>query len=350
MKFKAQMIAEFLKGEIEGNPDTEVHNVSGIEDGQPGTLAFLANPKYEKYIYETEASIVLVNKDFTPEKEVKPTLIRVENAYEAFASLLEMYQQAKPGKSGTASNVSIDGSAKLGKDIYVGEFTVIAENAVIADNVKLYPQVYVGGGVEIGEGSIIYPGVKIYEGCRIGKNCVIHSGAVIGSDGFGFAPGENNEYKKIPQIGNVIIEDNVEIGANTTVDRATMGSTIIRKGVKLDNLIQIAHNVEVGENTVMAAQAGIAGSTKVGKNVMLAAQVGIIGHLKIGDNVKIGGQSGVIKDAKDGEILQGSPPMKAREYFKAYSIFTKLPDLYRKIYELEKELLKLKETGEDSNG
>ncbi len=349
MNFKAHTIAEFLKGTVDGDPETEVNNVSGIEDGKPGTLAFLANPKYEKFIYETEASIVLVNKDFKPEKEIKPTLIRVENAYQAFASLLDMYQQSKPSKSGTSANVSLHESARLGENIYIGEFTVVSENAVIGDHVKLYPQVYIGNNVSIGEGTLIYAGVKIYEGCKIGKNCVIHSGAVIGADGFGFAPGENNEYKKIPQIGNVVLEDNVEIGANTTVDRATMGSTIIRKGVKLDNLIQIAHNVEVGENTVMAAQAGIAGSTKVGKNNMLAAQVGIIGHLKIGDNVKIGGQSGVIKDVEDGEMLQGSPTMKAREYFKAYSIFTKLPELYRKIYELEKEINKLKIEDKPSN-
>lgn len=342
MNFKAQTIAEFLRGTVEGNPDIEVNNVSGIEDGKPGTLAFLANPKYEKYIYDTQASIVLVNKDFKPDKEIKPTLIRVDNAYEAFASLLEMYQQSKPSKSGTAANTSVHESARLGTNIYIGEFTVVSENASIGDNVKLYPQVYVGSNVSIGEGTILYAGVKIYEGCTIGKNCIIHSGAVIGADGFGFAPGENNEYKKIPQIGNVVLEDNVEIGANTTVDRATMGSTIIRKGVKLDNLIQIAHNVEVGENTVMAAQSGIAGSTKIGKNNMLAAQVGIIGHLKIGDNVKIGGQSGVIKDAADGEVLQGSPPMKARDYFRAYTIFTRLPELYRKIYELEKEINSLK--------
>lgn len=343
MKFKASTIAEFLQGSIEGNPEAEVHTVSKIEDGKPGSLAFLANPKYEKYIYDSKASIILVNKDFSPEKPVSATLIRVNNAYEAFASLLDLYQQAKPQKTGIRQNVSIHETASLGENVYVGEFTVIEQGVKTGNNVKIYPQVYIGDGVEIGDNTILYSGVKIYEGCKIGKNCVIHSGTIIGADGFGFAPDADNNYRKIPQIGIVIIEDNVEIGANSCVDRATMGATVIRKGVKLDNLIQIAHNVEVGENTVMAAQTGIAGSTKIGKNNMFAAQVGIIGHLTIGDNVKIGGQSGVINDVKDGEILQGSSAIAHRDYWKSYILFRKLPEMRRELSQLEKEVREIKE-------
>ncbi len=343
MKFKASTIAEFLKGKIEGNPDAEVNTVSKIEEGTEGSLAFLANPKYEKYIYNSDASIILVNKDFHPEKPVKTTLIRVDNAYEAFASLLDLYQQAKPQKTGVRENVTVHETVSMGKDIYLGEYTVIEQGVKIGNNVKIYPQVYIGDGSEIGDNTIIYPGVKIYEGCKIGNNCVIHSGTVIGADGFGFAPSADNNYKKIPQIGIVILQDNVELGANCCVDRATMGATIIHKGVKLDNLIQIAHNVEVGENTVMAAQTGIAGSTRIGKNNMFAAQVGIIGHLNIGDNVKIGGQSGVINDVNDNEILQGSSAIPHREYWKSYILFRKLPDMRRELTQLEKDLKALKE-------
>lgn len=342
MNFKASVIAEFLKGEIIGNPEVEVNNVTKIEDGKPGTLAFFANPKYEKYVYETEASILLVNKNFNPAKEVKPTLIKVDNAYEAFASLLDLYMQSKPQKTGIRKLSSIDETASIGENVYIGEYTVVEQAAKIGDNVKLYPQVYIGDGVEVGEGSILYPGVKVYEGCKIGKNCIIHSGTIIGADGFGFAPSSENDYKKIPQIGIAILQDNVELGANCCVDRATMGATIIHKGVKLDNLIQIAHNVEIGENTVMAAQTGVAGSTKVGKNNMFAAQVGIIGHLTIGDNVKIGGQSGVTKNVKDGEILQGSSALPYKDYWKSYLLFSKLPEMRKQINQMEREIKELK--------
>ena len=343
MNFKAKVIAEFLKGEIIGNPEVEVNTVSKIEDGKPGTIAFFANLKYEKYVYETEASILLVNKDFNPDKKVKPTLIKVDNAYEAFASLLELYQQSKPQKTGIRPLSSIHESASIGKNVYIGDYTVIDEGAKIGDNVKIYPQVYVGDGVEIGEGSILYPGVKVYEGSKIGKQCIFHAGTIIGADGFGFAPSANNNYKKIPQIGIVIIEDNVEIGANCCVDRATMGATIIRKGVKLDNLIQVAHNVEIGENTVIAAQTGISGSSKIGKNNMLGGQIGFAGHITIGDNVKIGAQSGVNSDVKDNVILQGSPAIPYRNFWKSQFLFTKLPEMRKQLNDLERELNKLKE-------
>jgi UDP-3-O-[3-hydroxymyristoyl] glucosamine N-acyltransferase len=341
MKFKANTIAEFLKGQVEGDPEVEVTNISKIEEGKPGTLAFLANPKYEKYIYETEASIVLVNKDFKAGKKIKATLIRVENAYESFAGLLELYQQAKPQKMGIHATASIHNNVQLGKDLYIGDYTVIEENARLGDNVKLYPQVYIGEGVEIGEGTVIYAGVKVYEGCKIGKNCVIHSGVVIGADGFGFAPQSDNNYRKIPQIGIAILEDNVEIGANSCVDRATMGATILHRGVKLDNFIQIAHNVEVGENTVMAAQSGIAGSTKIGKNCMIAAQVGIAGHIKVGDEVKIGAQSGVMNDVEDKGTVQGSPAIYHKEFWKNYVVSTKLPEMRRQISQLERDMKNL---------
>ena len=343
MKFNAQMIASFLKGEIEGNPAVEVDNISKIEEGKPGSLSFLSNPKYEKYIYETQASIILVNKDFKPEKPVSATLVRVENAYEAFASLLELYMQSKPQKTGINKLSSIREDAILGENVYVGDFTVIESKAKIGNNVKIYPQVYIGEGVEVGEGTLIYAGVKVYEGCKIGKNCIIHSGTVIGADGFGFAPQSDKTYKKIPQIGIVIIEDNVEIGANTCIDRATMGATILHAGVKLDNLIQIAHNVEVGENTAMAAQTGIAGSAKLGKNIVIAGQVAIVGHISIGNDVKIGGQAGIIRDIKDGEMLQGSPAINFKDFWKATAVFNKLPELRSQVLQHERDIKELKE-------
>jgi len=343
MNFKANMIAEFLKGTIEGNPDVEVNDVTKIEEGRPGTLSFLANPKYEKYIYESLSSIVIVNNDFEPRQKVKATLIRVENAYESFADLLTMYEQSKPKKHGISSQTSIDDSAQLGDNLYIGDFSVISPGAKIGNDVMIYPQVFIGENVTIGDGSIIYPGVKVYHNCTVGKECVIHGGAVIGADGFGFAPNSENDYKKIPQIGTVILEDHVEIGSNTTIDRATMGSTIIRKGVKLDNLIMIAHNVEIGENTVIAAQSGISGSTKIGKDCLLGGQVGLIGHLKIADGVKIAAQSGVQKDIKvEGEIVQGSPTFGFTHYQKSYLLFKKLPDMRKEINQLEREIEELK--------
>lgn len=339
MNFTASLIAEFLKGSIEGNPDASVSDISKIEEGKPGTLSFLANPKYEKYIYDTQSSIVIVNADFKPTKEISATLVRVENAYESFAALLRLYEQSKPKKSGISKRAAISDSAILGKDLFVGDFTVISENASIGDGVQLYPQVYVGDHVKIGEGTILHPGVKVYEGCVIGANCVIHAGAVIGADGFGFAPNEENNYEKIPQVGKVLIEDHVEVGANTTVDRATMGATILRKGVKLDNLVMIAHNVEVDENTVIAAQSGISGSTKVGKNCMFGGQVGLIGHIKIASGVKIAAQSGITKDIKEeGIVIQGSPAFEFGPYQRSYLLFRNLPKIRDQINDLERKV------------
>ena len=344
MNFTAAVIAEFLKGEVEGNPDASVDDISKIEEGKPGTLSFLANPKYEKFIYETTSSIVIVNADFKPQKEIGATLIRVNNAYESFAALLRLYEQSKPRKSGISKMAAISESASIGEDLYVGEFTVISENASIGDGVQLYPQVYVGDNVKIGEGSVLHPGVKVYEGCEIGSHCVIHAGAVLGGDGFGFAPNQDNNFEKVPQVGKVIIEDHVEIGANTTVDRATMGATVLRKGVKLDNLVMIAHNVEIGENTVIAAQSGISGSTKVGKNCMFGGQVGLIGHITIASGVKIAAQSGITKDIKqEGIVVQGSPAFEFGPYQRSYLLFRNLPKLREQINELERNVEELKQ-------
>ena len=338
MKFTASLIAEFLKGSVEGNPEATVSDVSKIEEGKAGTLSFLANPKYEKYIYDTESTIVIVNEDFKPQKSIAATLIRVQNAYESFAALLRLYQESKPKKSGISQQASISESATLGKDMYVGEFTVVSDGVSLGDHVQLYPQVYVGDGVSIGEGSILYPGVKIYEGCVIGAHCVIHAGAIIGADGFGFVPNKENNYEKVPQLGKVILEDHVEIGANTTVDRSTMGATVLRKGVKLDNLIMIAHNVEVGENTVIAGQSGISGSSKVGRNCMFGGQVGLAGHITIADGVKIAAQSGITKNIKEeGIVIQGSPAFEFGPYQRSYALFRNLPKLMGQIYELEKK-------------
>lgn len=339
MNFTAALIAEFLKGSVEGNPEASVSDISKIEEGRPGTLSFLANPKYEKYIYNTQSSIVIVNADFQAQKEISATLVRVENAYESFAALLRLYEQSKPKKSGISKMAAISESASLGKDLYVGDFTVISDNATIGSGAQLYPQVYVGDNVKIGEGSILHPGVRVYEGCEIGSYCVIHAGAVIGADGFGFAPNQDNNYEKVPQVGKVIIEDHVEIGANTTVDRATMGATILRKGVKLDNLVMIAHNVEVDENTVIAAQSGISGSTKVGKNCMFGGQVGLIGHIKIAPGVKIAAQSGITKDIKEeGIVIQGSPAFEFGPYQRSYLLFRNLPKIREQINELERKV------------
>ena len=343
MNFKASVIAEFLKGSVDGNPDAEVNDISRIEEGKPGTLSFLANPKYEKYIYDSASTIIIVNKDFNPRQKVDATLIKVDNAYESFAALLALYEQNRPKKSGISAQSAIDESAVLGDNLYIGEFTVVSQGASIGNNVKLYPQVYIGDNVTIGEGTVIYPGVKIYHDCKIGSGCVLHAGVIIGADGFGFAPNQENDYKKVPQIGTVIIEDNVEVGANTTIDRATIGATIIRKGVKLDNLIMIAHNVEIGENTVIAGQSGIAGSSKLGKECLLGGQVGLIGHLKIADGVKIAAQSGLTKDIKTpGEILQGSPAFDFGYYQKCYLLFKKLPEMRKEINQLERDVDELK--------
>jgi len=339
MNFTAALIAEFLKGSVEGNPEATVSDISKIEEGKPGTLSFLANPKYEKFIYDTQSTIVIVNADFQPQKDISATLVRVKNAYESFAALLRLYEQSKPRKSGISKMASISETASLGKELYVGDFTVISGNASIGDGVQLYPQVYVGDHVKIGEGTILHPGVKVYEGCEIGANCVIHAGAVIGADGFGFAPNQDNNFEKVPQVGKVIMEDHVEIGANTTVDRATMGATILRKGVKLDNLVMIAHNVEVDENTVIAAQSGISGSTKVGKNCMFGGQVGLIGHINIASGVKIAAQSGITKDIKEeGIVIQGSPAFEFGPYQRSYLLFRNLPKIREQINELERKV------------
>ncbi|MDR0427710.1 MAG: UDP-3-O-(3-hydroxymyristoyl)glucosamine N-acyltransferase [Dysgonamonadaceae bacterium] len=344
MEFSAQQIAGILNGKVEGNPDVKVTNFSKIEEGKPGTLTFLANPKYSSFLYETKASLVLVNDDFVPEKEIPPglTLIRVPNAYSALARLMSLIDQTKVKKQGIDSNVYISPSAQISKEnVYIGAFAYIGDNARIGDNVLIYPHSYIGDNVVIGDNTLIYSGVNIYSECRIGKNCIIHSGAVIGSDGFGFAK-ENNVYKKIPQLGNVIIEDDVEIGANTVVDRAVMDSTVIRRGVKLDNLIQVAHNVEIGENTAIAAQTGISGSTKVGRNCVMGGQVGLGGHIKIGDNVSIGAKSGIISNIAPDRNIIGNPAVDVNNFFRSSVIFPKLPDMYRQLNQLQKEIDSLK--------
>jgi len=343
MEFKATDIAAFLNGEIAGNADVKVFSVSKIEDGKPGTLAFLSNIKYEHFIYTTEASVVLVNKNFVPKAEIKATLIRVDDAYQAFASLLELYVQARSQqKTGIEQPSFIDETALLGNHIYVGAFAYIGKKVRIGNDSKIYPQVYIGDNVIIGDDCIIYPGVKIYENCVIGNRCILHAGTVIGADGFGFAPQNNGSYKKIPQIGNVILEDDIEIGANTTIDCGTMESTIIRKGVKIDNLVQVAHNCEIGENTVIAAQTGMAGTTKVGRNCRFGGQVGLAGHLTIGDNVQIGAQSGIASSVKDGETLLLTPAFNIKDAIKASIIFKNLPQLRDDVILLKKEIKLLK--------
>lgn len=338
MKFTASQIAHALNGTVDGDNDIEVFTLSKIEEGKSGSLSFLANPKYTPYIYDTQASIVIVNNSFVPAKELNCTLIRVEDAYTAFSQLLDMYNKVKLNKTGISKQAAISDTALIGKNVYIGEFVVIGENVSIADNSKIYPLTYIGDNCKIGQETTLFAGVKIYSECIIGNFCTLHAGVVIGSDGFGFAPQTNNQYVKVAQIGNVILEDHVEIGANSTIDRATLGSTIIRKGVKLDNLIQIAHNVEIGENTVMAALAGISGSTKIGKNCMIGGQVGMNGHIRIGDNVKIGAQAGVISNVKDGETIIGSPAMDVGAFMRSSVYFKKLPDLAQKIHTIEKKL------------
>ena len=341
MEFTAQQIAAFLRGTVEGDPEVKVSNFSKIEEGKPGTLTFLANPKYEHHIYHTEASIVLVNQDFTPTEPIHTTLIRVENAYTALAQLLNMVEQAKSKKSGVDSTAFIAPTASVGEDCYIGNMAYIGERVKLGNNCQVYPFAYIGDNVEIGDNTILYPHVTVYHDCRIGQHCILHAGSVIGADGFGFAP-EGEQYKKIPQLGNVVIEDNVEIGANTTIDRAVMDSTIIRQGVKLDNLIQIAHNVEVGENTVMAAQVGIAGSVKVGKHCMFGGQVGLAGHIQIADDVTLGAQAGVISSVKEATTLLGAQAIQARNFMRSSAIFNRLPELYRTIGQLQREVETLK--------
>ncbi|MGY6647865.1 UDP-3-O-(3-hydroxymyristoyl)glucosamine N-acyltransferase [Wenyingzhuangia sp. IMCC45574] len=331
MEFKATQIAEILGGEIVGDEAATVSTLSKIEEGEKGSMTFLSNPKYTNFIYTTNASIVIVNKDFEPAKEISATLIKVNDAYQAFTQVLEFYNEYKNQKSGIESPVSIADTATIGEDPYIGAFAYLGANVTIGNNVKIYPNCYVGDNVTIKDNTTLYAGVKIYADCEIGYNCKIHAGAVIGSDGFGFAPTETGEYKTIPQIGNVIIKDNVDIGANSTIDRATMGSTVIERGVKIDNLNQIAHNVTVGKNTVMASQSGIAGSSSVGENCQIAGQVGVSGHIKIGNNVKISAKTGVAKNTKDGAVLRGIPAMDYAEYNKSYVYFKKLPTIIKEL-------------------
>jgi UDP-3-O-[3-hydroxymyristoyl] glucosamine N-acyltransferase len=344
MEFTSVEIAEILKGTIVGNQKAVVSELSKIEEGEPGSLSFLANPKYESFIYTTKATIVIVNESFKPEKPLPQnlTLIKVPDAYKSFAQLLDFYNHIKNDKTGIEKPSFISEDAKIGEEVYIGAFTYIGKGSIIASGVKIYPNTYIGDNVYVDEGTVIYAGCKIYTDTKIGKKCVIHAGVVLGADGFGFAPNTENQYNKVAQIGNVVIEDHVEIGANACIDRATLGSTIIKKGVKLDNLIQIAHNCEVGENTVIASQTGIAGSTKIGKNCMFGGQVGVTGHIKIGDDVKIGAQSGIGKSLNNGERVLGSPAFEIGIYQRSYVGFRKLPELINRLNDLERELKKLK--------
>ncbi len=342
MKFTAEQIAGILEGEVVGNPNIEVSRLSKIEEGTMGSLTFLSNPKYVNFIYTTQASVTIVNDTFVPESPISTTLIKVADAYKAFSKLLEFYNQIKLNKNGIEQPSVLSETCKYGENLYLGSFSYVGDNVTLGDNVKIYPGSFIGDNVSIGNNVIIFAGAKIYSETVIGNNCTIHSGVIIGADGFGYAPNEDGTYDKIPQIGNVIIEDNVEIGASTTIDRATLGSTIIRTGAKIDNQVQIAHNVEIGKNTVIAAQSGIAGSTKLGDNCMLGGQVGIIGHLTIGNNVRIQAQSGVIRNIKDGETIQGTPALGYKDFNKSYVHFKNLPKLVKEIEELKKQISNLK--------
>ena len=351
MQFNAFQIATLLNGRLEGNPDVKVTSISKIEEAGDGMVSFIANPKYEEFLYTTQASLIIVNENLAVERPIKPTLIRVKDAYSSFAFLLEKYNQlliAAPEKQGIQQPTFISPTATIGENVYVGAFSYIGDKVVIGNNVQIYPGTYLGDQVEIKDEVILYSGVKIYHGCVIGHRVILHAGVVIGSDGFGFAPQKDGTYKKVPQIGNVILEDDVEVGANTTIDRATLGSTIIHKGVKLDNLIQIAHNVEIGENTVIAAQSGVSGSTKLGKNCMVGGQVGIVGHIQIADGTKISAQSGVSKSLKtENTTVTGSPAADYISTLKSQAVFRNLPELDKRITELEilmKQLISEKES------
>lgn len=353
MQFTAAQIASLINGKVEGNPETVVDNLAKIEEATEGALCFLANPKYEDYIYSTQASIVIVSNGFEAKGPISPTLVRVADAYSGFALLLEKYNEIKAsmsGKSGIEASAHISKSAQLGEDIYIGAFSYIGDNARIGEHTMIHPGCYIGDNVTIKAGSTIHPGVCIYHDCIIGSSVTIHSGTVIGSDGFGFAPQQDGTYKKIPQIGNVIIEDNVEVGANCTIDRATMGSTIIRKGAKLDNLIQVAHNVEVGENTAIAAQAGISGSTKVGRNCIIGGQAGIVGHIHLADGTRINAQSGVSKSVNSpNAALTGSPAYDYKSSLKSQAIFRNLPEIHHRLQKLEEMMQELMEAMNNKN-
>jgi len=338
MQFTAAQIAMLISGKVEGNPETPVHSFGKIEEAQPGQLTFLANPKYEEYLYRTQASLVIINESQELKEPVNATLIRVADAYSAFAILLSKYQEmVKQKLTGIQEPSYISKSAKVGQQVYIGAFSYIGDNVVLGDNVKVYPNVFLGDNVKINDNTVIHPGVKIYHDCLIGKNVTIHAGTVVGSDGFGFAPQADGSFKKVPQIGNVVVEDFVEIGANATIDRATIGSTVIKSGAKLDNLIQIAHNVEVGNNTVIAAQSGVSGSTKIGNNVMIGGQAGIVGHIQIADGSKINAQSGVSKSIKTANTaVTGSPAFEYTSALRSQAVSRKLPELEKRIKELEK--------------
>ncbi len=341
MEFSAKQIAEFIQGEIVGNENATVHTFAKIEEGIPGAISFLSNPKYTPYIYTTQSSIVLVNKDFVPEQEIKATLIKVENAYDSLAKLLTLYEQSKPKKTGIDSLAYVASTAKIGENVYIAPFAYIGDYAEIGNDVMIHAHATIGEHVKIGNNCVVYPNTTVYHDCRIGNNCTLHAGSVIGADGFGFAPTPDG-YEKIPQIGIVILEDNVEIGANTCIDRATMGATIIHKGVKLDNLIQVAHNVEVGENTVMASQVGIAGSTKIGQWCMFGGQVGIAGHIKVGDKVTAGAQAGIAGSIKSNNTIQGTPAIDSKIFARSSVVYKKLPDIYTTLNNLQKEVEELK--------
>lgn len=341
MEFSAKQIAEYIQGIVVGDENATVQTFAKIEEGMPGAISFLANPKYAPYIYETQSSIVLVNKDFEPEKEIKTTLIKVDNAYESVAKLLTLYEMSKPKKTGISPLASIASSAQIGTNVYIAPYAVIGEGVVIGDHTQIHANAVIGDNAKVGSHCIIYPNATVYHECRIGNNVILHAGSVIGADGFGHAPAADG-YEKIPQIGIVIIEDNVEVGANTCIDRATMGATIIRKGVKLDNLIQVAHNVEVGANTVMASQCGIAGSTKVGEWCMFGGQVGVAGHSKIGDRLNVGAQTGIPGNMKGNQTVMGSPAIDAKLFARASVVNKRLPEMYSTLNALQKEIEELK--------
>ncbi len=341
MEFTAEQIAQLIQGTVEGDPQTKVNSFTKIEGGKPGAISFLGNQKYLNYIYETESSVVLIDEDIKLEHPVKATLIRVKNAYEAVAKLMQMYASMKPKKKGIDSLAFIDPTAKVGKDCYIGPFVAIGPGVTIGDGCVLHPHVTIGENATVGNNTEIYSNAVIYHDCKVGSNCILHAGSVVGADGFGFAPTEHG-YDKIPQLGIVIIEDDVEIGANTCIDRSTMGATYVHKGVKLDNLVQIAHNTTIGANTVMSSQVGIAGSTKVGEWCMFGGQVGIAGHIEIGDRVQLGAQSGVPSSLKSDQSLIGTPPLTMTNYFRSQAVFKRLPDMYRQMNEMQKTIDELK--------
>lgn len=341
MEFTAKQIAAYIQGTIVGDENATVHTFAKIEEGMPGALSFLSNPKYTHYIYNTQSSIVLVNKDFEPEQAVTATLIKVDNAYESLAKLMTLYEQSQPKRTGIDPLAYVAPTAKIGKDVYLAPFACVGDHAEIGDGTELHPHATVGRNAKVGSHCILYTHANVYHDCRVGNNCILHAGSVIGADGFGFAPSAAG-YEKIPQIGIAILEDDVEIGANTCIDRATMGATIIRKGVKLDNLIQVAHNVEIGSHTVIASQTGIAGSAKIGEWCMLGGQVGVAGHIKVGNRVSVGAQSGIPGNVKDGTTLMGYPAIDPKQFARSAAVYKKLPEMYSELNRLQKEVEELK--------